>query len=442
MTLSSANPDDPGRVLRGRIIGADADRDVAVLQLDIPTPLPTTLPKNKNALPMTFAPLDDKEKAKSEGTEREKEEREDSKEKKKKEDNKEKKEEEEEEEEKKEKGVKDPSEKPQGTADKREEKSVTPMSEGALSKDQDEMVTLASMIPEDGSDAQIANRTTTTTTTSSTTMPPYPETPDFLPPTPTIPPPPALSTLKLVPTPTEKEAFLPPPALKPLRRGTSSDLLTGQRVFVIGNPFGLDHTMTSGLVSAVGREMASGINGRPIMNVIQTDAAINPGNSGGPVLDSDGNVVGMATAIYSASGDSSGVGFAIPIESIINSVEQILTTGRVLRPILGVNFAPDGITRMLWVNGILVLDVTPEGPAARAGLRVTTRDDDGRLILGDVITAVNGVPVRKAKDLFKQIDGVKVGESVKLTLTRSDSVETVTVTADARDASMVPGMIR
>ena len=97
---------------------------------------------------------------------------------------------------------------------------------------------------------------------------------------------------------------------------------------------------------------------------------------------------------------------------------------------------------MLGVNGILVLDVTPEGPAARAGLRVTTRDDDGRLILGDVITAVNGVPVRKAKDLFKQIDGVKVGESVKLTLTRSDSVETVTVTADARDASMVPGMIR
>eukprot|EP00884_Botryococcus_braunii_P016762 jgi/Botrbrau1/376/Bobra.110_2s0031.2 len=129
--------------------------------------------------------------------------------------------------------------------------------------------------------------------------------------------------------------------LQPIKLGDSSDLLVGQRVYAIGNPFGLDHTLTMGVISGTGREINSGNTGRPIEDVIQTDAAINPGNSGGPLLDSAGALIGVNTAIFSPSGANSGVGFAIPVDVVKSSVQQIILYGKVIRPILGIQFAPD-----------------------------------------------------------------------------------------------------
>ncbi|CAI7872363.1 unnamed protein product, partial [Closterium sp. NIES-53] len=159
----------------------------------------------------------------------------------------------------------------------------------------------------------------------------------------------------------------PQESLHPVTIGSSSDLMVGQRVFAIGNPFGLDHTLTSGVISGLRREIQSAATGRPIQGVIQTDAAINPGNSGGPLLDSSGSLIGINTAIYSPSGASSGVGFAIPADSISGIVEQIIENGRVVRPVLGISFAPEEAVEKLGVDGVLVLDAPPSGPAGKAG---------------------------------------------------------------------------
>ncbi len=167
-----------------------------------------------------------------------------------------------------------------------------------------------------------------------------------------------------------------------------------------GNPFGLDHTLTQGIVSGLGREISSGNTGRPIYDVIQTDAAINPGNSGGPLLDSDGNVVGINTAIYSSTGTSSGVGFAIPIEPIEMFVEQLLKFGRITQPILGITFAPDQLVEELGIEGILVLKCVEGGPAWKAAMQPTTRDSFGRLVLGDIVVGINGTKVKTSLDLY------------------------------------------
>lgn len=209
------------------------------------------------------------------------------------------------------------------------------------------------------------------------------------------------------------------PKLRPLPLGSSRTLQVGQRVYAIGNPFGLDHTLTTGVVSGLGREIQSGVTGRPIRGVVQTDAAINPGNSGGPLLDSAGRLVGINTAIYSPSGSSSGIGFAIPVDTVVGIVDQIITTGRVTRPVLGVVLAPDNTAAgQLGVRGVLLLRVPPGSPAAKAGLRGTSRLEDGTLSWGDVIQEVDGARVQDSADLYRALDGAKPGQVVTLRLLR------------------------
>eukprot|EP00878_Enallax_costatus_P007128 GHUV01007471.1.p1 GENE.GHUV01007471.1~~GHUV01007471.1.p1 ORF type:complete len:461 (+),score=99.62 GHUV01007471.1:690-2072(+) len=220
-------------------------------------------------------------------------------------------------------------------------------------------------------------------------------------------------------------------AVKPLSRcSNSSDLLVGQKVFAIGNPFGLDHTLTTGVVSGTGREISS-ISGRPIQDVVQTDAAINPGNSGGPLLDSGGCLIGINTAIYSPSGANSGVGFAIPVDVVKSSVDQIITFGKVVRPVLGISFAPDQSSEQLGVKGILVLNAREGGPAWRAGIRGTSRDEYGRLVLGDIITAINGSKIRNSSDLYKVLDKSTVGDSLDIEVLRGNAKEHVNAVMEA-----------
>jgi S1-C subfamily serine protease len=232
-----------------------------------------------------------------------------------------------------------------------------------------------------------------------------------------------VAVLQLLDMPPEKMR-----ELKPVRLGTSSTLMVGQRVYAIGNPFGLDHTLTQGIVSGVGRELQTpGPRGIPIRNVIQTDAAINPGNSGGVLLDSKGRLIGINTAIADPSGRgaSSGVGFAIPIDQVNGLVEQILTYGRIVRPVLGISIAPPQAVRQLGLEGVLVLEALPGTPAYDAGIRSTYRDDSGRLVLGDIITGFNGKPVKLQKDLFALLDDCKVGQEVDVTVKRGQRTETI-----------------
>uniref|UniRef100_A0A803NAL6 PDZ domain-containing protein n=1 Tax=Chenopodium quinoa TaxID=63459 RepID=A0A803NAL6_CHEQI len=213
---------------------------------------------------------------------------------------------------------------------------------------------------------------------------------------------------------------VPKDKLRPVPIGVSADLLVGQK-------FGLDHTLTTGVISGLRREISSAATGRPIQDVIQTDAAINPGNSGGPLLDSSGNLIGINTAIYSPSGASSGVGFSIPVDTVGGIVDQLVKYGKVTRPILGIKFAPDQSVEQLGVSGVLVLDAPPEGPAGKAGLLSTKRDAYGRLILGDIITSVNGKKVTNGSDLYRILDTCKVGDKVTVEVLRGDHQEKIPV---------------
>ncbi|KAJ3684981.1 hypothetical protein LUZ61_014145 [Rhynchospora tenuis] len=224
----------------------------------------------------------------------------------------------------------------------------------------------------------------------------------------------------------------PKDKLRPIPVGISADLLVGQKVFAIGNPFGLDHTLTTGVISGLRREISSAATGRPIQDVIQTDAAINPGNSGGPLLDSSGNLIGINTAIYSPSGASSGVGFSIPVDTVGGIVDQLVRFGKVTRPILGIKFAPDQSVEQLGVSGVLVLDAPPNGPAGKAGLLPTKRDSYGRLILGDIITAVNGKKVTNGSDLYRILDQCKVGDTVTVEVLRGDQKEKINVVLEPK----------
>ncbi|KAK9067288.1 hypothetical protein SSX86_014614 [Deinandra increscens subsp. villosa] len=224
----------------------------------------------------------------------------------------------------------------------------------------------------------------------------------------------------------------PTDKLRPIPVGVSADLLVGQKVFAIGNPFGLDHTLTTGVISGLRREISSAATGRPIQDVIQTDAAINPGNSGGPLLDSSGNLIGINTAIYSPSGASSGVGFSIPVDTVGGIVDQLVQFGKVTRPILGIKFAPDQSVEQLGVSGVLVLDAPLNGPAGKAGLQSTKRDTYGRLVLGDIITSVNGKKVANGSDLYRILDQCKVGETVTVEVLRGDHVEKIPVVLEPK----------
>ncbi|CAL5186205.1 unnamed protein product [Lathyrus oleraceus] len=224
----------------------------------------------------------------------------------------------------------------------------------------------------------------------------------------------------------------PKEKLRPIPVGVSADLLVGQKVYAIGNPFGLDHTLTTGVISGLRREISSAATGRPIQDVIQTDAAINPGNSGGPLLDSSGSLIGINTAIYSPSGASSGVGFSIPVDTVNGIVDQLVKFGKVTRPILGIKFAPDQSVEQLGVSGVLVLDAPATGPAGKAGLQSTKRDAYGRLILGDIITSVNGKKVTNGSDLYRILDQCEVGEKVIVEVLRGDHKEKIPVVLEPK----------
>ncbi|MDB5295970.1 MAG: peptidase and chymotrypsin/Hap, partial [Phycisphaerales bacterium] len=226
----------------------------------------------------------------------------------------------------------------------------------------------------------------------------------------------------------------PPGKLPPIRLGTSHDLKVGQKVFAIGNPFGLDQTLTTGIVSALGRTIQSpptrqDPGGRPIEEAIQTDAAINPGNSGGPLLDSNGRLIGMNTAIYSPSGISAGIGFAIPIDTVKRVAEEIIATGRYAQATLGVQTneqVNEFLSDRLKVKGVIVLGVSPGGGAEAVGLRPARRVG-GRVVLGDVIQKVAGRPVAAPPDLYRALDKARPGDSVDVEILRDGAVETIKV---------------
>lgn len=212
----------------------------------------------------------------------------------------------------------------------------------------------------------------------------------------------------------------PPGKLKPIPLGRSDDLQVGQKVYAIGNPFGLDQTLTTGIISALGREIDS-VTNRPIKNVIQSDAAINPGNSGGPLLDSAGLLIGVNTAIFSTSGVSAGIGFAIPVDEVNRVVPELIKHGKVTKPGLGVTLAPDNLSRQWVPEGVVILDLLSEGAAAKAGIRGSSRQRNGKISLGDVIKSVDGKPIKALKDLYLVLDEKKVGDVVKVVVIREDA---------------------
>ncbi len=219
--------------------------------------------------------------------------------------------------------------------------------------------------------------------------------------------------------------------LRPIRIGSSSDLKVGQTVFAIGNPFGLDQTLTTGVISALGREIES-VTRRPIKGVIQTDAAINPGNSGGPLLDSAGRCIGINTAIYSPSGASAGVGFAVPVDIINRIVPQVIRFGKDIRPGLDVELAEDYQTRQLGLRrGVLVLSVGKGSTAAAAGILPTRYDRFGNIALGDVIVAVDGKKVNTTNEFYDILDTYQVGDTIRVNVERAGGEKTLDVKLQA-----------
>ena len=214
--------------------------------------------------------------------------------------------------------------------------------------------------------------------------------------------------------------------LPPIPVGTSTDLQVGQKVFAIGNPFGFDQTLTTGVISGLGREITSATR-RPIQGVIQTDAAINPGNSGGPLLDSAGRIIGINTAIVSPSGAYAGLGFAVPVDVVNRIVPQIISGEKIKKPGLGVVLVPDHIVQRLGLRGVL-FQVIPGSAAEQAGLRPTRRDVYGRIILGDLIVGGDGKDIRNSNDLFRILDNHEIGDTLKLTIEREDRKGEIEVT--------------
>jgi S1-C subfamily serine protease len=210
----------------------------------------------------------------------------------------------------------------------------------------------------------------------------------------------------------------PTEKLKPITVGTSKDLQVGQKVYAIGNPFGLDQTLTTGIISALNREIESATQ-RTIRGVIQTDAAINPGNSGGPLLDSAGRLIGVNTAIFSPSGASAGIGFAIPVDEVNRVVPVLIREGKFARPSLGVQVAPLEFQSKLGIEkGVAVVGVLPGSGAAAAGIRPFQRDAGGELVVGDVIVAVGGKPVATLDEILDALEQHKSGDTVTLSLVR------------------------
>jgi len=227
----------------------------------------------------------------------------------------------------------------------------------------------------------------------------------------------------------------------PVSVGKSSHLRVGQRVYAIGNPFGLDQSLSEGVVSGLGRQI-EGVGGRVIKNVIQTDATINPGNSGGPLLDGSGRFVGINTMIASQTGGWSGVGFAVPSDTVTRTVNQIIKYGKTIRPWLGLSLAPMTITgtsstKRGKLEGVLVISVQPGSPADAAGIQGTTRDAySGALILGDQIVQVDGTACIDPEQVSDAVESKSVGEKVTLKVKRGGKYVDITVVLKDRPGSV------
>lgn len=206
----------------------------------------------------------------------------------------------------------------------------------------------------------------------------------------------------------------PASSLHPIRVGSSQHIRVGQSVFAIGNPFGLDQTLTTGIVSALDREIRSQAN-VPIKGAIQTDAAINPGNSGGPLLDSRGELIGVNTSIYSPSGASAGIGFSIPVDVVRYVVTDVIRYGEVRRPTLGAD-----LRQYPRLKGLYFESVTTGGGAATAGIRGLTNDGRGRYVFGDILVGINGRPILSNSDLYLELERYQPGEVVSLDIYRNE----------------------
>jgi S1-C subfamily serine protease len=219
----------------------------------------------------------------------------------------------------------------------------------------------------------------------------------------------------------------------PLPIGTSHDLKVGQKVFAIGNPFGLDWTLTNGIVSALNRSLTED-NGNTVEHLIQTNAAINPGNSGGPLLDSAGRLIGINTAIYSPSGANSGIGFAVPVDTVNRVVPQLIRNGKYTRAALGIGIDEDinqRLTDLLQIKGVVILNVPRGTAAAAAGLQGVVSTREGSIIPGDIITAIEGKPVDSVSKLVARLDDFRVGDKIRLTVLRQGTSREVMVTLQA-----------
>jgi S1-C subfamily serine protease len=214
-----------------------------------------------------------------------------------------------------------------------------------------------------------------------------------------------------------------PATLSPIVFGSSKDLQVGQYSYAIGSPFGLDYTLTTGVISALGRKI-DGVGGVKINDMIQTDAAINMGNSGGPLLDSSAKLVGMNTVIFSTSGSSAGLGFAVPSDIIKVVVPQLIQHGKLIRPGLGIGIVPDGMKRRIFGSekGIVVSYVDEKGSAAKAGIKGMTQDQFGRTYLGDIILSVDGQDVNNLDDIYQVLEKHKIGDEVMVKYRRDGKV--------------------
>jgi S1-C subfamily serine protease len=222
----------------------------------------------------------------------------------------------------------------------------------------------------------------------------------------------------------------PADVLWPVTVGTSQDLRVGQKVLAIGNPFGLDHTLTTGVVSALGRTIKS-LSNRTIEGVIQTDAAINPGNSGGPLLDGSGRVIGVNTQIVSPSGAFAGIGFAVPVDTVNRIVPELIKHGKMIRPGLGVSLVPDAMVKRWGIKGLVIGKVWRGGAADRAGLKGARETVNGRVELGDVIVAIAGKSLATVDDLLDVMEDHRVGDQVTVEIVRENRREKVLLTLQA-----------
>ena len=226
----------------------------------------------------------------------------------------------------------------------------------------------------------------------------------------------------------------PADKLRPILVGSSHDLQVGQEVLAIGDPFGLDQTLTTGIISALGRTMQSPI-GTPISNTIQTDAPINPGNSGGPLLDSAGRLIGVNAAIISPSGSSAGIGFAIPVDTVNRIIPQLIQNGKVIRPKIGVQLSDRLsliVNEQLGIRGVVILKVDPNSPASAAGLQGTRREANG-VVPGDIIQKVGSVIVNTSEQFYSALEDLKPGDTVTLQVVRQGETLNLPITLGAPD---------